>query len=58
MRGFVRTLAQRRKVLFIGFVIADLKFGYRTPLLAGIGRLLNISNMSTIRIVGAVALSS
>ena len=47
MRGFVRTLGQRRKVLFIGFAIAGLKFGYLTPLLAGTDRLLNISNIFT-----------
>ena len=45
MRGFVRTLGQKPKVLFIGFVIVGSKFGYLTPLLAGIGRLLNISNI-------------
>ena len=58
MRGFVRTLGQRRKVLFIGFALAGLKLGDPTPLLAGTDRLLNISNMSTIGTVGVVALSS
>ena len=52
MRGFVQTLGQRRKVLFIGFVIAGLKLGYLTPLLAGTDRRLNI------RTVGVVELSS
>ena len=54
----MRILGQRQKVLFIGFVIVGLKFGYLTPLLAGIDRLLNISNMSTIGTVGVVELSS
>ena len=58
MRGFVRTLGPKPKVLFTGYVIAGLKFGYLTPRLAGIGRLLSISNTFTIRIVGAVELSS
>ena len=52
------TLGPKPKVLFIGFVIAVSKSGFHTPLLAGIGRLLNISSTFTIRIVGAVALSS
>ena len=51
-RGFALTLGQKPKVLFIGFAIAGLKLDYLTPLLAGIGRLLNISNMSTIGIAG------
>ena len=54
----MRTLGQKLKVLFIGLVTADSKFDYRTPLLAGIGRLLNINNMSTIGIVGVVELSA
>ena len=58
MRGFVLTLGPKPKVLFIGFVIAVSKSGFHTPLLAGIGRLLNISSTFTIRIVGAAALSS
>ena len=58
MRGFVRILGQKPKVLFIGFAIAVSKSGFHTPLPAGIGRLLNISNTFTIRIVGAVAWSS
>ena len=58
MRGFVRTLGQKPKVLFTGFVIVGSKFVYLTPLLAGIGRLLNISNIFTTRTVGVVALSS
>ena len=58
MRGFVPILGQKPKVLFTGSVLVGSKFDYLTPLLAGIGRLLNISNMSTIRTVGAEALSS
>ena len=58
MRGFALILGQRRKVLFTGFVIAGLKFGSLTLLLAGTGRLLNISNTFTTRTVGVVALSS
>ena len=52
------TLGLKPKVLFIGYAIAGLKLDYLIPLLAGIGRLLNISNMSTIGIAGAVELSS
>ena len=58
MRGSVRTLGRRRKVLFIGFAIAGSKSGYHTPLLAGTDRLLNISNTFTTRTVGVVGLSS
>ena len=58
MRGFALIFGQKPEVLFIGFAIAGSKFGYLTPLLAGTGRLLNISNMSTIGIVGGVELSS
>ena len=47
MNAFAPTLGQRQKVLFIGFATVGLKFGYLTPLLAGIGRVLNISNTST-----------
>ena len=42
MRGFVPTLGQRRRALFIGFAIAGLKFDFLTPLLAGTDKLLNI----------------
>ena len=58
MRGFVRTLGQKPLVLYIGYAIAVSKSGFHTPLPAGIGRLPSISNMFTIRIVGAVELSS
>ena len=58
MSGFVRILGQKLKVLFIGFVIAGLKFGYRTPLLAGIGRPPSTNNMFIIGIAEAVELSS
>ena len=46
MRGFVRTLGLKLKVLFTGFVTVGSKSGYLTPLLAGIGRLLSTSNIS------------
>ena len=55
---FVPTLGRRQKVLFTGSVIAALRFVFRTPLLGGIGKLLSISNMCIMRIVGAVQLSS
>ena len=58
MRDFVRIFGPKPKVLFIGFAIVVSKFGFHTPLLAGIGRLLNTCNTFLIRIVGAVALSS
>ena len=58
MRAFVRTLSQRRRVLFIGFVTAGSKLGYLAPLLAGTDRLLNISTTFTTRTVGVVVLSS
>ena len=53
-----RRLHERYCALFIGFVTVGSKFGYLTPLLAGKGRLLNISNTITTRNVGVVALSS
>ena len=58
MNDFVPTSGQRPKALFIGFATVDLKFVYHTPLLAGIGKLLSISNMCIIRTVEAVRLSS
>ena len=54
----MRILGPKPKVLSTGFAIAVSKLGFHTPLLAGIGRLLNISNTFIIRIVGAVVLSS
>ena len=56
--SIVPTSSRRQKVLLIGFAIAVSRFVFRTPLLGGIGKLLGTSNMCTIRIVGAVQLSS
>ena len=52
------TLGRRLRVLYMGFVSVVSKFGFLTPLLAGIGKLLNTSNISTVKIVGVVALSA
>ena len=52
MRGFAPILSQKPRVLFLGFATVGSKFGYLTPLLAGIGRLLNTSNTYTTRTVG------
>ena len=53
MNDFAPTLGRKPRVLLIGFAIVVLKFGFLSPLLAGIGKLLNTSNTSTVRGVGA-----
>ena len=58
MKGFVPTLGRTPRVLYIGFASVALKFGFLTPRLAGIGKLLSTSNVYTIRTIGAVVLSS
>ena len=55
---FCANIRPEAEGLFIGFASVGLKLGYLTPLLAGTGRLLNISNTFTTRTVGVVALSS
>ena len=57
VNDFAPTLGQKQRVLYFGFAIVGLKLGYLTPFLAGIGRLLNINNTFTTRIVGVVVLS-